>query len=159
MSIFARVFDPPPLRTSRIRVVALVYSMILVTLALAQLYSFTEMLVIVQGYWQQSNEVGAYVLATGIVISEIFALPFLLRMRASHLARWVSMALGWLAAAIWICVSVGLMLTAPDVPNIGLLGDVIAIAPGIPALTLSLLFGVLAAWASWGMWPSGKTRK
>jgi hypothetical protein len=153
MSILVQTSEPAPLRTPNIREISLLYGGILVVLALAQLYSFPEMLLIVQSFWLPGDRVTAYLLAAMIVICEVFALPFLLRMRMSSAARVTSMVLGWMVAVIWTGISVWLLVTTNAVTSTGMLGDVVTIPPGGLPLMLGLAFGVLAAWASWGMWP------
>lgn len=73
------------------------------------------------------------VLSALLVASEVFALPFLLRMPLSPLFRWFSMLCGWVAVMIW------LYLTAK-------IGGLIFIA----SIALAIIIGL----TSWGLWPA-----
>jgi len=82
-----------------------------------------------------------------------------LSMDLSPLMRVVSMVMCWIAAAAWIKMSLWLMLTTNAVHNIGLLGTKVSLMPGWWAVFFGIALGILAAWASWGMWPLPKRRK
>lgn len=133
--------------------IALLYAVILVVLAVAQLFSFEKFLPIVRDFALPGGRPFAYFLATFIVITEIFALPYLLRMRVSFAMRLLSMIMTWLVALLWTGIALWLIVTSSTVTNIGLLGTVVALAPGWLSVLVGLAFGALALWVSWGMWP------
>jgi hypothetical protein len=159
MSIFAKSTNAAPLKTTNIRPIALFYASILLVMAVAQLFSFPAFVEIVNSFWLPGGRPYATFLATLIVICEVFALPFLLRMRQSLAARAACMALGWMAGLIWLKLSLWLVLTTNAVTNIGIVGDVVVLRPGWWAVLFSLSLVVLAAWAAWGMWPLRRRQK
>jgi len=153
MSIFVKSTPANRPKTKNAPTIALLYAGILVVFVVAQLFSFEEFITIIDSYWLPGGIVTARVLSAVIVITEVFALPFLLRMRLSPAMRVVSMVCGWMVAAVWIKLTLWLMLTTNAVTTVGLLGDVVSLTPGWWSVMLSLSLGILAAWSSWGMWP------
>lgn len=133
--------------------IALVYASILVVFAVTQLFSFDQFLVVVRDFALPGGKPGAYFLATVIVIAEVFALPFLLRMQVSVAMRYLSMAMGWLVALLWIGVTVWLVATNSNVTNLGMFGDVVSFIPGWLSVFCSLGLAGLSVVASIGMWP------
>ncbi|MDB5167299.1 MAG: rane protein of unknown function [Candidatus Saccharibacteria bacterium] len=159
MSVLPIVTKAPPVKTSNIITISRLYSVILIIFAVTQLFSFPDFQVLIQSYWLPGGTPSAYLLSGVIVIAEVFALPFLLRMRVSNLFRIVSMVLGWIVPVIWLGISLWLLLSVNAVTNIGFLGTVFVLTPGWWAVFVSLALATLAAWASWGMWPLGHTHK
>lgn len=140
-------------KTKGVQQIAIFYAAIIVGMVIAQLFTFDTFVLLVKEFNFPGGVRSAAFLSALIGIAEVFALPFLLRMPLSQAFRWVSMVSGWLVAGLWLCVSVGLVLQGSSVNNVGFLGTVIAITPGWWAIFISLVFGVLAARASWGLWP------
>lgn len=159
MSIFVSPTPAPKSRTKDIQKIALLYAGILVVMVVAQLFSFEEFLAVVASFGYPGGESVAYLLAAFLVSAEVFALPFLLRMSLSTAFRWVSMVSGWLVATIWLVTSAWIVQTNAVVESIGFLGATIPITPGWWAVFMSLSFGILATWASWGMWPGKKQQR
>ena len=95
----------------------------------------------------------AYLLASSIVITEVLAIPYLLRMRLSLSMRIISMVMGWVVAILWSGIAIWLTLTGSQVTNVGLLGSVLALTSGWLPISLGFILGGMAAWVSWGMWP------
>ena len=153
MSIFVRalVADKPKTRDSQR--IAIFYAVILVVMAVAQLFTFDEFLNLFIDFGFSSDERVAYSLAAFLVTAEVFALPFLLRMSVSPAFRWVSMVCSWLVAVVWFALTVWLAMNDGTTDNVGFIGTVADIMPGWWAVFMSIAFGVLAAWASWGLWP------
>ena len=46
-----------------------------------------------------------------------------------------------------------LAITGPAVSSIGFLGAVVTLEPGLWTVFIALAFGILALWATWGLWP------
>ncbi len=133
--------------------VAYLYAAILVIFVLAQLYTFDDFLKLMDSFWLPGGEPLTHLLAGIIVVSEVFALPFLLSMNLSRLMRVVSMGLSWLVPIIWIKLSFWLVFAANAASNIGYLGTVVRLIPGWWSIFFSLALGILAGWSSWGLWP------
>ena len=159
MSFFVKSIPAQEPRTKESKKIAIFYAVILVILAVAQLFSFEEFLVHFQSIGLPISNEQAYILAPVIVIAEVFALPFLLRMRLSPAFRFLSMFLGWLVAGLWVFVTFWLASTQSQADTVGFLGTVVNLMPGWWAVFISLSFAVLAAWSSWGLWPGKRTGK
>ncbi len=139
--------------------VGLLYAAILVVLSVAQLFSFESFLITVTDFSLPGGRPVAYFLAAFIVIAEVFALPYLLQMRLSDVMRLVSMVAGWLVASLWLGIALWLTTSDSTVTNIGLLGDVVAVAPGLVSILIGLILGIMAVWSSWSMRPLLRTKK
>lgn len=159
MNVFAKTTPAEVPKSKESEWVAYAYAAILVILALCQLFTLDKFLPLLSDFSLPGGEVTARLTGSIIVISEVLALPFLLQMRLSPLMRVVSMVLGWIVPIAWLKLSLWLMLTVNAVSNIGFLGTLVAITPGWWAVFVSLALGILAAWASWGMWPIERRKR
>lgn len=139
-------------RTKGARRVALIYAAILSVMAVAQLYTFDHFLELILTFGLPGQAATSYFFAAFLVTCEVLALPFLLRMPLSPAFRWVSMILGWIVAGLWIVLTIGLF-SQGAVGNVGFLGTVFEVVPSWWTVCISLMFGFLAAWSSWGLWP------
>ena len=158
MSIFTHVAAAPVSKTKDAQHIALFYAGILVIMAVAQLFTFESFLILVTTFDLPGGVQFAHFLTAFLIVCEVFALPFLLRMRLSRAFRSVSMICGWMAALIWVFLSSWLLLQTTSISNVGFLGTVVDILPGTWTVFMSIVFGVCAGWASWGMWP-GRTHR
>jgi hypothetical protein len=157
MSVFAKVTPAQKPRTVDATKIATFYALLLLVLAVTQLFSFDGFLELVNGFNLPGDAVTAYLLVSLIVVSEVFALPFLLRMPLSPAFRWLSMVLGWVVPIAWLAISLWLVFVDTITPSIGLFGATLDIMPGWWAVFVSVALGIMAAWSSWGLWPG--TRK
>lgn len=137
---------------------AIAYAVVLGAMAVTQLFTFEHFLELIATFALPIGGELTYLTGALIVVTEIFALPFLLRMPLSKAFRWVSMVCSWLAPLIWITLTLWLVITEPLVDNVGLLGTIVGLLPGWWAVLVAVSLGILAAWASWGLWP-GKRKK
>lgn len=153
MSILPNTTLAPVPKTKDVQRIAVFYAVILVVMAVAQLFTFDEFLKLVGSFGFPGGIQLAHITTAFLVVAEVFALPFLLRMPLSPAFRWLSMILGWLVALIWTLLSLWLVTHGSIVSNVGFLGTVVDLMPGWWALFISIAMGVLAGWASWGMWP------
>ncbi len=154
MSIFPKVTPALKPKSKESQQIAIFYAIILVIMAVAQLYTFEEFIVLVPSFNLPVGDALAAAIAPLIVTAEVFALPFLLRMAVSPAFRWFSMFLGWLVAALWLLITTWVVGTHQLVETVGFIGTVVDLMPGWWAVCISLSFAVLAAWASWGLWPA-----
>ena len=159
MKFLAHVSPPSPIKTSESRQISLVYAFLLVVMVLAQLFAYEKFPDLIAAYELPGGIVTAHLVAALLVISSVFALPFLLRMSVSPLMRFVSMACGWIVPTIWIVLGNSLTVFHPTIANVGLLGARVTLLPGIWVLCVAIALLVMAAWASWGMWPQMPHRK
>jgi len=154
MSVFAKPEAAAPPKTEASKQIAILYVILLTIMAVAQLFTFEDFIEIVPTFGLPLGA-GAlpYLTAPLLVVAEVFAIPFLLRMNVSRAFRWLSMVLGWVAAGAWFVISLWVVLTHQATTTIGFLGSVGSLMSGWWAVCLSLGLVVLAAWASWGLWP------
>jgi len=159
MNVFVKATPAPKPRTKESHQVAILYAALLVTFAVAQLFTFDEFIELVPNFQPPLGDALVYAIAPLIVTVEVFALPFLLGMALSPAFRWLSMACGWLAAGLWVGISAWVVFTQPAVETIGFLGGIGELTPGWWALCIPIALSILAIWASWGLWPGKRTKK
>lgn len=153
MNFPVKATEAPAARTKESRQISIFLAGIFVVFAVAQLFTFEEFTQLVLDFRLPFGEGASYALASGIVAAEIIAIPFLLRMKLSIGFRFFSMLSGWFVALFWFFVSVWVVSTSAGVTTIGFIGTVVDAVPGWWAAFVSVALGVLAAWASWGLWP------
>jgi hypothetical protein len=122
-------------------------------MALSQLFGFDEYIKHFENFGLPGGLIFVHLLPCIIVITEVLAVPFLLRIHLSQLMRTVSMIFGWVAALIWLQLSLWLVFNPSGVSNIGILGIKVNLIPGWWAVFLSLALLIMSIWASWGLWP------
>jgi len=157
MSIFATALPAKLPRTKDSGKVAIMYAVILVVFAVAQLYTFEEFLPYILSLDLPLGNGLSSAFAPLLIASEVFAVPFLLRMRLSPAFTYFSMGLGWVAALAWIFVSIWLNVGGVSAETVGFLGTVVTLAPGLWAVFISFALGILATWSSWGLWPGKRS--
>ena len=153
MNGFVKAYNPPAPRTKESGYAAILYAALLTGMVAAQLFTFEEFLVLFQGMFARIGEPFGMLLATGIVIAEVFALPFLLRIPLSTAFRWVSLTLSVFVSVAWLGVSLWGVVIKPSVESAGLIGTLDPLGPGLWAVSLSIALCMLAAWSLWGLWP------
>lgn len=139
---------PAKYRTADAAKAAYAYVAIIVIMTVAQLFSFEKFMPLLESFGLPGEA-----WATVLVVCGVLAVPFLLRMKLSTAMRWVSMVAGWIVAVGWLIITVWVNVAVPGVENMGLLGASVPLLPGWWAVFVVAGMGVLAAWASWGLWP------
>lgn len=153
MKTFPVATQPPPLKSERIRPISLLYAGILTVLVVGQLFSFEDFIPLIESFDLPGGQ-GMGTLAAGlIVVAEVFALPFLLRMRVSPLMRWMSVFCAGLVPLLWVLLSIWLNITMNAIDNVGFVAVKVETPVGWWAVVYSMALGALAAWSIWGMWP------
>lgn len=158
MAFTQSILAPQP-RTKNSATVALLLAGILVIMAVGQLFSFEKFIPLIESYWLPGGHGTAVVVASLLVTAEVFALPFLLRMRLSTLMRIVSMVAGWLVVAGWLKLAIWANVAANALSNIGFFGVHVMLPVGWWAVLFTLALGVLFVWAAWGLWPLKQSQK
>jgi len=153
MSIFVQPTLASTPKTKNIQRAALFYAAILIVMIVAQLFTFEEFVPLVVSFDFPGGDALAHFDAAFIIVAELLALPFLLRMSVSPAFRWVSMIAGWFVAATWLKFTVWLVVSGSIIHNVGFLGTAVEMTPGWWAIFASIILGILTSWASWGMWP------
>lgn len=159
MSIFPKAGTATPAKTKESKQIAVVYAVVLVVFALAQLFTFDEFIGLIPSFGLPVGALTAYMLAPTIVAAEVFALPFLLRMKLSVGFRWFSMVLGWAVAVLWLFITLAVVTRDIEATTIGFLGTAVDLVPGWWAVTVPIAMGILAIWASWGLWPAKRAKR
>ncbi|MDB5176977.1 MAG: rane protein of unknown function [Candidatus Saccharibacteria bacterium] len=152
----ANTTDAPAPRTQIAVKVGLVYAVILIFMAVGQLYAFEKFIPLIADYWLPGGHGTATLVAGLIVITEIFALPFLLRMRISPLMRWVGAACSILVAVIWLKLALVGVFETTALTNSGMLGTKVSVHAGAAQLVVSVVLAALAAYSVYGLWPTYK---
>jgi hypothetical protein len=153
MSIFIQPTVAPEPKSPLTEKIAMLLAGVFVLLAVGQLFSFEDFPAVIEAWHLPSVGAGvAVLLAAFVVVLEVLAIPFLLRMRLSPAMRLVSMSSGWLVGAWWLLVTLW-QNTAGVAANVGLLGATVQLPAGWWAVFFVVAIGVLVAWASWGLWP------
>jgi hypothetical protein len=158
MKIFTKATSAQKPKSKESQNIAYMYAAILVIFAVAQLFTFDNFLILIESFWMPGGKTFAYLLGSSIVVSEVLAIPFLLQIKLSPLMRIISMVMSWLVPLLWFIISIWLMVTINAVSNFGLLGTTVDLLPGWWTVFISIALGVLAAWASWGLWPCQKPK-
>jgi hypothetical protein len=158
MSILAKPTAAPKPRSKDAPLIAMSFAVILGVMAVTQLFTFDQFLELLSTFAVPFSGEVTYLMGAVIVVTEIFALPFLFRMPLSKAFRWVSMVCGWLATIIWVKLTLWLVITEPLVNNVGFFGTLVGLLPGWWAVMVAVALAILAGWASWGLWP-GKRKK
>jgi len=151
MITFPTAQPAPAIKRRSVQVIALAYATILSIFVVTQLYSFDDFILIIDSLWLPGGIELAQVIAAVIVIVELFALPFLLRMKLSQAFRGFSMGCGWVAAGLWLVANIWVATTTNEISNIGYLGSVIAVEPGLVSWLVAILLVALSVISSWGM--------
>lgn len=153
MPLFVQPVSAPLARSIESRYVALCVAAVFVLLVVAQLFTFEKFIPLVASFGVEGGEPVAQLLVSILVTLEVAAVPFLLRMRISPLARLVSMVSGWLAVSMLLISQIILNAFAGSATSNGLLGATIELPVGWWSVALMAGFAVLVAWASWGLYP------
>ena len=133
--------------------IAILLAGVFVLLAVGQLFSFEDFPMVIDAWRLPGVGAGlAVLLAAIVVVLEVLAIPFLLRMHLSPAMRLASMAAGWLAGLWWLLATIWQSATGA-VANVGLLGATLQLPSGWWSVFFMTAIGVLIAWASWGLWP------
>ncbi|MCA9339261.1 hypothetical protein KC939_02850 [Candidatus Saccharibacteria bacterium] len=94
---------PPKLKNKHAQFFAWFLGLIFLLMALVQLVKFEKFTPFIESVFD--GGAAGKAIAAIIVTTEVFALPFLLRMALSPLMRFCSMVCGWLAALTWLWIS------------------------------------------------------
>lgn len=153
MRFFVKAVKPTAPKTKDTVKIAYLYVGILLLFVVSQLLTFRGLLDLAESWGMPGGITFSSWLIALLIFAEIFALPFLLRLKLSPLARIASMVMTWAVPAIWVFISLWINLSTSVILNAGMMGTVVQLMPGWWVTLIAVAIGVLAAWASWGMWP------
>jgi hypothetical protein len=159
MSIFVKATAAPKPKSEYAKQIALMYAVVLVVMAVAQLFTYDAFIELIISFNFPIPETAQYLIAPLLIVCEVFALPFLLRMRISPAFRVVSMLCSWLVPVKWFLLTLWVVNSGQPVESIGFLGSIGELTPGWWAVLISVSLGIMSAWSSWGLWPFPGTKK
>jgi hypothetical protein len=154
MNVFLQPTPATKPKTKNVIQISLLLAAMLVLFIMTQVVTLNGFTRLIESFWLPGGVKVAHLVTAVIVITEVLALPFLLRMRMSLAMRVLCMVCGWFVAIIWLGLSIWLIETVNAIHNVGFLGTVIELEPGWWAVWFSVALGILSVWASWGMWPA-----
>jgi hypothetical protein len=157
MSFFVTATEAEQPKSKNVQIAGVVLAALLTIMLVGQLFTYEKFAEVIQGFGFFSGSDITSIIAALIVTFELAALPFLLRMRLSPLARIVSMVVGWTVLLFWLGISFWLNITLSLSPNSGVLGDTIKLPVGWWMVTFFVALSVLDLWVSYGVWPAKST--
>lgn len=153
MSILSPAIPAQEARTRDSKKIAYLYVLILVVAVFCQLFTYDGFVLLLGNFSLPGGELVSHLLGSVLVISEVLALPFLLRLKTSLLMRYISMAFSWIVPMIWIFLAFWVCLYPVMMSNFGFLGTVVSLVPGWWTVFVCSALGLLSVWTSWGLWP------
>jgi hypothetical protein len=153
---FANAQDAPAVRTNYATKVGFVYAVVLILMTIGQLYAFEKFIPLIADYWLPGGHGTATLVAGIIVITEVFSLPYLLRMRVSPLMRWLGLVCSILVPLIWFVLSLVAISQTIAITNSGMLGAKVNVHAGLLQLVVTVAVAALAATSAHGLWPRHK---
>lgn len=140
--------DAPKVKSRKLLFIPYVTSAILLVMLLSQLATFDKFVPILNDYNLNGGLLMTQLTAVGIVISELFALPFLWRMKLSPLARFCSSLLGFAIVLFWLSLGIVGIARAKQLDNTGLFGSLLHLQSSIllTAIALILLLLITASY-------------
>ncbi len=157
MRTFAYATAAPKLKRKHDGYVGVGFACLTIIMLVAQLFTFEDTAPLIESFGLGGGEPFAKVLAGCIVIAELLALPFLLRMRLSPLMRMVSMVSGWVAALWWVYIALFSLAAGTSIANVGFFGVVVNIPSGILAVVLATIVASATIWATNVLWRGART--
>lgn len=153
MKYFAKPVDAPAVKFKNAEYLGLGLAAIFVIITVAQLFTFEDFIVIIEKSLTPVSVFLAAIAPPLLVVSGVFFLPFLLRMRISIAFRWLSMILGWVSSALWLFLAVRSFY---DDSSFAILGSVVSVPGGIVSLVAAILLSAGVAVCSYALWPGAK---
>ncbi|MCX6728490.1 MAG: hypothetical protein NTV39_01850 [Candidatus Saccharibacteria bacterium] len=154
MNILVKTTAAKKAKTKDSQKIAYTYAAVLVVMVVAQLFTFDKFIPLLVDFDLPGGVPVAHLFSALFVSAGVLALPFLLGFRLSPLMRIFSMLMGWMIPLTWLYVTLWLVFSTNSVTNVGFLGTTVKLTPGWWAVFVSIALGILAAWASWGLWPA-----
>jgi hypothetical protein len=159
MSFFPTATEAEPPKTNSTQMTGIVLALFLILMLVGQLFTYETFAEVIDGFGFFPGKEIAAIVGALIVIFEVAALPFLLRMKLSPLARIASMIAGWAVLLFWFGISEWLNMTLSLAPNSGVMGDTVHLPVGWWMVSFFIGLGLLDLWTCYGLWPKNPLRK
>ena len=156
MRFFVKAEPALPARSDYSRQIAVLLAGIITVLLVMQLFTFDEFITLADTF--SLPGFSGYGFAATVVVAELLALPFLLRMALSPAFRIVSAASLAVIMGLWLYATF-VIVFARNVESLGITGGLGTLTPGWWSLFFIGALTVLAIWALWGLWPIKKTKR
>lgn len=143
------------------QIIAWIYATALVIMAVGQLFSFEDFIPYIRDLHLTGGEAVTVLFACLIVIAEVFALPFLLRMPLSSLMRWFGLGFSLFVPLAWLFVTILTYVTQPPEVASSMLGAITGTKIAVPNIFQLILAGILlilAVVSAAGLWPAKKKK-
>lgn len=150
MKFFASPVQAPAPRTTYSGYVATTLAGVMTLFLVMQLFTFDEFIELASTF--QLPGVSGSMFASMIIVLELLALPFLLRMALSRAFRWVSVASLVGAMILWMYSTV-FVVTQRSVESVGFSGGLGELTPGWWAVLIVVVLWVMSVWSIWGLMP------
>lgn len=95
----------PEIVNKKLAALPLVYAVILIGLVGWQLVMFEKFAPYVAGYLGEGSQASAAIISMVVIGMELFAIPFLLRMQLSPLARFFSAGFAFIVPLVWAALT------------------------------------------------------
>lgn len=154
----AHASKAPVPRSEEVKVVAWLYVAILVIMAISQLFAFEDLIPLMATYSLPGGYGSAVLASCMIVLTEIFAVPFLLRMPLSVLMRWVGLVCSVLVPVFWLKLIAWSYINGIEIGNSGFLGTKVVLPVNSIMVCVSVALLAIAIWVAWGLWPARKSK-
>lgn len=154
MKFFVKPTEPAPARSDYSQKISIGLAGILTIMLVMQLFTFDEFILLADTYELPGfSGVG---FASLVIVFELLALPFLLRMAVSPAFRWLSAGAVAASVLLWLYGSV-ITVFSRDIESVGFSGALGTLTPGWWAVFFAGMLCTMAAWSLWGLWPGARS--
>ena len=146
----------PKPRSVIARNTAWVYAGVLTVMAVGQLFAFEKFIPFMTDADAIGFQVTTPIVLFVLVIAEVFALPFLLRMNLSPLMRWCSLVCSLFVPVVWFVISARIFVTFMFSPAQGWIFGTAVPIPIAYQTVFALVLLCVAIYVTYGLWPGKK---
>lgn len=150
MKFFVSVTPAPAPQSSHSGHIATALAGCLTLLLVMQLFTFDEFVDLAETFQLPGMSGAAF--ASIIIVLELLALPFLLRMDLSRAFRWLSLGSLVGAMVLWMYSTI-IVVTQRTAESVGFSGGLGSLTPGWWAVLVVVALWAMGAWAIWGLAP------
>lgn len=122
---------------------------VLIVMASLQLIAYEKFVPIIQNYHLFDNPSTSQIFSAFIIITEVMAMPFLLRMRVSPLLRSLSAGCLVLTVLWWLTLGIYGTFIDSSITKTGLLGGFLSSTSSFIVLAFAILLAVVSVMVIW----------